>query len=238
MKKSLVLFMCTFVALSLSAQKVKYFTDSADGFSKKKTSYITLNDGTVLEGNIKKLKRKKMLFEEIHLEIDGKKKEIKAEEIKSMYLPQSGFDKFGKGYSNIWDSTTWSESSDLNQEYLKDGYAYFEATEVYYKKKKTKVLLLQLLNPSFTNNVKVFYDPLAAESGGMGIGGIKVTESVAKSYFIKVGDDVAFKLKKKSYKDEAENVYRKCPDFYKSIKKDLNWKDLGKVLSEYSQSCS
>lgn len=237
MKSALVWLLCIGMSLSLSAQKVKYFTDASDGFSKKKTSYITLNDGTELEGKIKKLKRAKMLFKEIHLELEnGKKKVMSAEDIKSMYLPQSGFDKLGKTMNSVYDVTEW-DSSDLNQEHLKEGYAYFEATEVYYKKKKTKVLLLQLLNPAFPGVVKVFHDPLAGESGGLGIGGLQVTESSDKSYFIKVGGDVAFKLKKKKYDDEAENVFRKCPDFYKSIKKSLKWKEFPEKLMEYSKEC-
>ena len=121
MKKTLVWILCIGLSLSLHAQKQKYFTDASDGFSKKKTSYITLNDGTQLEGKIKKLKRAKMLFKEIQLELaDGEKMKLSAEDIKSMYLPQSGFDKLGKSLNDAYDITEWEGSSDLNQEHLKD----------------------------------------------------------------------------------------------------------------------
>jgi len=238
MIRPLVFMLCLVFASSMTAQKTQYFTSAADGFSKKKTSYITLNDGTELEGKIKKLKRAKWLFEEVHLVLeDGTKKKIKADEIKSMYLPQSGFDKLGKFMEKTEDLTALEGSNDLNQDKLKDGYAYFESTDCFYKKKKNKVLLLQLLNPVFAGKVKVFHDPGASEGGGMKIGGFKVTEDFDKSYYIKVGDETAYKLKKKNYKDQAAEIFSGCADFYNSIKEDLNWKKIGETLYNYSQQC-
>jgi len=237
MLKPLVFALSIFFAMSLSGQN-QYLTTAIDGFSKKKTSYLTLNDGTEIEGTIKKIKRAKWLFEEIHLILeDGKKEKISADKIKSMYFPQSGMDKFGKFMDKGSDATAWSANNDLNQEKLKDGYAYFESTDCYYKKKKSKVLLLQLLNPSFAGKVKVFHDPGASEGGGMKIGGLKVTKDFDKSYYIKTGDDPAYKLKKKNYKDQAGEIFSGCSDFLNSIKDDLNWKKIGETLYNYSKEC-
>lgn len=226
-----------FISLSLMGQNNKFFVKAVDGFSKKKMSYLTLMDGTEVTGKIKKLKRKKWLFEKvIIIDENDKKREFEANEIKSMYLPQSGLDKLGKMSDMLTDATQW-EKTDLNQEYLEDGYAYFESTEVYYKKKKKKVLLLQLINPSFSGEVKVFYDPTAGESAGIGIGGMNIAGGGDKSFYIKIGDDTAFKLKKKEYKKQAEDIFSTCPDYLRKVKK-LNWEKFGETLLDYTKTCS
>ena len=43
----------------------------------------------------------------------------------------------------------------MNQEKLRDGYVYFELAEVQIKKKKTRMLQMQLLNPAFSKKFKI-----------------------------------------------------------------------------------
>lgn len=152
-----------------------------------------------------------------------------------MYLPQSGFDKLSSALEVGYDAAMW-EKSNMNEDLIKDGYAYFESTEVYYKKKKSKTLLIQMLNPAFSHKVKIFYDPLAGEQAGVGIGGVKLAGGGAKSYFIQINDAPAFKLKKKNYKETADMIYTECPDFKDKIEK-WKWNDFAEVLYEYTQYC-
>ncbi len=241
LKKTLINKLCLFVALlctlSLGAQKTQYLTSPKDGFSKKKISYITLMDGTEVQGNIKKLKRTKGIFDEVHLEIDGKKHKIKPNDIKYMYLPQSGLDKLNKALNVANDATLWESKTDANQDLIKDGYAYFETTEVYIKKKKKETLLLQLLNPAFGSKVKVFHDPKAKEKGGLlSVGGIGVTKTYENSYYIKIDNNAAYRLKKKDYRKQVSEIFGACPDFIKSMSN--HWDKLGETLYNYSQTCN
>ena len=82
--------------------------------------------------------------------IDHKKKKLKLkpEEIKHMYICPSGYDKMNAELSKIYDVPKWTSEATLNEGYIKEGYSYFESTEVMIKKKKM-TLLLQLLNPGF-----------------------------------------------------------------------------------------
>ena len=238
MKKQLLLlaFICTTVICQ--AQKENYFQDAIDLFSKKKTSYITLNDGTTIEGTIKKLNWKKGLFEEIKLETNGSKSKISAEEIKHMYLPQGNLDKIGNALVMTTDATKWNTKSEINMDHIKDGYAYFESAEVQIKKKKTQVLLLQLVNPAFAHKIKVYHDPYAKETAGLGIAGLKVTGGDDKSYWVKKGDDVAYKLQKKTYNDEKENLFGDCSDIMKKMEEEKAWKFFPKYVYEYSIGCN
>ena len=68
-----------------------------------------------ISGTIKKLDRKKGLFEEIVLNTDDGKKKIKADKIDHMYLPQNALDKIGNAYDVMekfdrWDGDNKNQS--------------------------------------------------------------------------------------------------------------------------------
>lgn len=235
MKKATLLLLFTFL-FSISYGQKSYFANPATGFSKKKTSYVTLQDGTELVGTLKKFDWKKGLFEGIVLVVDDKKKKISADEISHMYLMPSGLSKIGDFY-DLTDNEDKVVDHSMNHERFKEGYVYFEQTECYYKKNKSKKILLQLLNAGFCNKVRVYNDPMASESAGVGIGSFKVAGGDAKSYYIKKGDAPAFKMKKKEYKDKAEDLFGDCKDFYDSIMGKLNWSKLGMHILDYSTEC-
>ncbi|MFZ1704701.1 MAG: hypothetical protein WAT79_10170, partial [Saprospiraceae bacterium] len=200
------------------------FLTPADLFSKKKVSYITLQDGTELVGFIDDIDRKKGLIEEVTLEMDGvkKKRKLKPEEIKHMYLVPSGFDKFGDFMEKMEDATRWNEDKSAHAQHIKDGYVFFETTAVMVKKKKMN-LLLQLLNPGFAEKIKVYYDPYAAETMSFGVGGINVVGGDAKSYYFKKGNAVAYRMFKKNYDKEFANLYGDCASLKSTFKDDIRW---------------
>lgn len=221
------------MATTLSAQS---FLQPFEGVSRKKPSYVTLKDGTELEGTIKSLDRKKGLIEEIKIEMDGKKKKIAAEDIKHMYLPASNFAKLMNASEKVTDATKW-ESGDLDEEHLKNGYAYFEFAAVQIKKKK-RDLLLQLVNPNFANGIRVYHDPFARETAGIGVAGIQVAGGLEKSYYVKKGDDVAIRLKKKDYDEQFKPFFGDCASVVKIAGgDDPKWADFPKHTYEYNTNC-
>ncbi|MBP9196794.1 MAG: hypothetical protein KBF35_03925 [Saprospiraceae bacterium] len=230
----LFFFMLVILASSLTAQD---FLDGAFTFSSKKESYITLADGKELTGFIDDIDRKKGLIEEITIiDLNKKKIKLKPEEVKHMYIVPSGFDKLSSGMNNMYDATKWNEDKSAHAEHIKAGYVFFETTEVMVKKKKL-TLLLQLLNPGFANKIKVFFDPYAGETASFGFGGIKLAGGDAKSYYFKKGDNVAYKMEKKNYDDELENLYGDCPSFKKEFEKKMGWSMVEKHIFYYSGKC-
>ncbi len=225
-----VIFLTANVAM---AQK---FLQGAFTFSKKKTSYITLNNGETVEGVLWDLDRKKGNIEEVTIKKTGSKKKTTYEpkDIKHMYLPPSGWDKMGKALDFMNDPRQWGADNELDSEKIKDGYAYFEQAEVKIKK-KTMTLLMQLVNPSFEENLKVYFDPYAKETASLGVGGLKVAGGIAKSYFVQKGKSPAFKLEKKNYKDEASGLFGKC----KAVK-DLKskWSDFEEAVFKHAKECN
>jgi len=201
-------------------------------YSHKKTSYFTLTSGKEVKGNVAKIKRKKGLIKFIKIvDGNGTKQKYVPGDIKHMYLMPSGLDKMTKALAFLNDATKWNDEK-MDQDLLNQGYVYFENTRVKIKKKEM-TLMMQLLNPTFSKTVKVYHDPYAKETMSAGVGGVKVAGGIAKSYFVKVGNDAAYKLKKKDYKKEFKPLWNSCDNVTTKFT-DVKWKDLTKHIVEYT----
>jgi len=231
MKKKLVFWAILFsLGFSLTAFS-QGFLPGADTFSSSKTTYITLNDGTEIEGTIDNIKRKKGLIESIKIKgADKKTKVYLAEEIQKMYAAPSGFDKLSKIDSYLSDATKW-KNDNYKQGLFEDGYVYFEQAPVIIKKTET-TMLMQLLNPSFSGKIKVYMDPWAGETMSASVGGIKVAGGHEASYYIRKGDGEAFKLAKNDYKKEFTNLFGDCEKLV-AEKKNPKWSEFDKTLVEH-----
>jgi hypothetical protein len=229
LKFTLPFLLVLFVSSTTFAQKL---IPAMHAFSHKKTSYVTLEDGTELEGELKDLDRKKGLIEEVTLkDADGKKHKIKPEDIKHMYLPPSGLSKLAAAYEFLYDATQWDDN-DLEKDIIGKGYAYFEKSDVQIKN-KTKVLLLQLLNPSFSSKIRVYSDPFAGETASVGIGNVKLAGGDEKSYYVKKGDKAAYKLKKKDYRTDYDMLFKDCSDLKKI--KQVKWSEFAEHVFKYNK---
>jgi hypothetical protein len=233
--KSLLTFLLICILSSpVFSQK---FLNPSFTFSHKHESYITLKNGEKLTGTLDKLRRKKGLLESVvFVDTENKTHKLSASDIAHMYLMPSGFDKFSAGMEFLSDATMW-EDNDLEKDVIGKGYVYFEQSEVLVGKKK-QVLLLQLLNPSYSNKIKVYHDPYAQETASAGVGGITMVGGDAKSYYVSKGGKTAIRLKKKNYRDLIPEFYGDCPDFVEKLGKTPRWSEFEKQVYDYSTSCS
>ena len=235
------LFLSLLVSLSfsflLTAQQ--YISTPINIFSYKKTAYVTLNSGEEVVGQLKGVKQKKGLFLSVTIKKeDGAKVKIPASDIKFMYLPQNDLDKISTGLEKAMDIKSYDEEYiDVNMEKLKEGYGYFESSVTEIRKNKESVALLQLLNPATSQKIKIYFDPFANESTSISVGGMKMAGGIAKSYFVKIGDAKAIRLKKKDYEDMFETLYGDCPSFIKSIE-NIKWSEFGEHVANYTKDCN
>ncbi len=231
MKKQ-ALFLVAMFLFSVGMQAQELLSPSFS-FSHKKNSYVTLIDGTEINGTIKDLDREKGLIEFVKIKDGaGKKHKLDADEIKFMYLPPSGFDKFSKATSFLKDAQKWNDDK-LDQDFLNQGYVYFELADVKVKKKNKK-LLMQLLNPNFSKVVKVYHDPYAKETMSAGVGGVKLAGGDAKSYYISKEGAPGFRLKKKDYKEQFVPLWNSCKKIISDYT-DMKWGDLVQHVITYSE---
>ncbi|MCF8246528.1 MAG: hypothetical protein K9J37_15355 [Saprospiraceae bacterium] len=231
-KISLFMALLVLATASLHAQQ---FLAPSFTYSGKKIAYLTMMDGTEKQVYVKSIDRKKGLIEEIKIEDEaGKKSKLKPEQIKHMYLPQSGWDKMSKGLDKAFDVQKWEDES-LDPNKFAEGYVYFEQAEVQVKKQKM-TMLMQLLNPAFCNKIKVYHDPYASESASVGIGGMTLAGGDDKSYYVSVRNKTAFKLMKKNYDEEYSKVFGLCTPMKNKFEK-VKWSDFNEHVYEHGLSC-
>ncbi len=237
MKK--ILLIAFFVAIHFTVFS-QAFLDGNFDFSTSKESYITLKDSSEVVGFIDKIERKKGLIKQITLkDAKGVKTSYSPDQIDHMYIAPSKWDKFSNGNSKMNDFSKWDKDMKLNKAHIKAGYALFESSEVIINDEKL-VLLMQLLNPAYASKIRVYFDPRASESPSFGMGGLSMTGGDAKSYYVKKGDAVAFKLAKKNYKDELKNLYGDCSGYETILTEDdkLHWSDLSIHIFNYTNKCN
>ena len=235
MKK--ILFAATFMAFSLTAT-AQSFAVPLDGFSKKKTSYLHMEDGSVSEGLLGGFKRAKGQIETVKMQSEqGKKIKIDPVKIKFMYIPPSNLAKLGAAVDRVYDVNKWDAPSNMDSTLMGEGYVYFEKMTTQIKKKKTEDLMLQMLNASFSSKIKVFYDPFAKESMGLSVGGVTVAGGLDKSYYVfKEGtDEVAYRLYKKDYKEQFSTLFGDNDEFMAKYGDNIKWSDLEMHIYEYTQ---
>ncbi|MFN8431370.1 MAG: hypothetical protein U0V04_15440 [Spirosomataceae bacterium] len=235
----LFLFM-VLASITMAQKKEKYpaFIPSFNSFSHKKISYVTLKDGTKIEGEIDDLDRKKGLIEEIEIKPTGAKKKMTIDpvQLQDAYLTPSALSKMATINSELGRIQKISKY-DVNKDLVEKGYVYFESSLTQIKKKEDYVIL-QLLNPTFTGRIRVFDDPMAQESASVGFGGLTLAGGDSKSYYIKKDDQKAYRLKRADFKEDFPKLFGDCPAVLKAIEGEAKWLDLNKYVYIYNDSCS
>ncbi len=234
MKQLFIITMMAMVSSTLFAQAG--FMTPFDGFSKKKTVYITLENGKEITGQIRDLDRKKGLIEGIKIkDSKGKKRDLDLKEIKFAYLPQRAWDQYAKAVDKLTDSQQWDETP-YDSQRLKDGYAYFEKGQAIVNKKE-RTLLLQLLNPGICENVKVYHDPFSKETMSLGVKGVTLVGGLDKSYYVSKKGKAAFRMMKKKYDEQFNETFGDCDNVLKEFGEEKKWNKLADVMKMYNEEC-
>ncbi|MCB0479197.1 MAG: hypothetical protein KDC84_13600 [Crocinitomicaceae bacterium] len=201
--------------------------------SKKKPAYITYVNGEEIQAFIKSYKVKKGLFKSIKIEkADGTVANVPATEIKSMYAAPTGFEKLMNKVDFLSDIEKWG-NEEIKGDYLNQGYGFYEQSKVKVKKKE-QVLLLQLLNPSFCKSVKVYNDPFAKKTAGVGVAGVGVGYQDKSYYMKKANEEVAYLIEKKDYKGDFETIWKNCAGVKAKYEK-IKWNEFVQHLISYTE---
>ncbi|WP_259014031.1 hypothetical protein [Emticicia fluvialis] len=225
--------------LSCTTAFGQLFTPAYEQFSTQETAYIYLADGNTLEGTVSSVNQKNGLIQSLVLKPSGesKKTKVKAESITAMYLPISQFNKINNAINLTFDPRKW-RGKGVNNEVIQQGYAYFEKTSVA-NHAKTDQLLLQLVNPTFSEKIKVFHNPLGVSTRTMEFkNGFAIEDEVNKSYYVKIGDAAAVKLRKKDYEEAYAVLYKDCPQLVDKLKGNHSWIKFDEHLHAYTKGCN
>lgn len=228
MKKHIVLL--SFILVTFVASYAQSFLPPLEGFSTKKESYLIKNDGSRVDFVLSNLSKKKGLIVKVEGKSkDGQKFKLQAADIKELAIAPSDFAKFAS-FSNSTQSvlkTSKTKVEDFDRSLV---YFYQE-----YLEDRKITALMQRLNPDFDTKIRVYHDPFAAETMGVGIGGVQITGGIDKSYYLKV-DGKTKRYFKKDYNDDFKTLFGKCPELLAKYK-DFNWRDLPDHIFFFDQEC-
>jgi len=212
-----------FFSMSASAQ---YFIQPIENFSKSKTAYLTLLDGQSMEGKIKKIKSENGFISKVSLQVDGHIMNYSSNEIAFMILPQKNSrNSFGSNNTDVIPAD-WSFNG-YNKLMIENGYGYFELATITDKDKKVSTLL-QLINPSFCNEIKVYHDPkVFVTNTHMMIG--YAAHGQVTSFYTKVGDESVFKLWRSDYEKQFDTFFND-PVVTEIEGEEKEWENFQEVL--------
>jgi len=180
--------------------------------------------GTLLNGYLSKISIKLG---------NGEKAKFNPEEVVSLKIKASKLAKL----SMMTQSSSIKELTETHFDEIVDReYIVFETALK--ASKKDKARLMQLLNPGFDNRIKVYADPEANETMGVGFGGIQLTGGTDKSYlFVKDGEK-AVKVKKKSYRKNFDELYSDCGQMVNAFGGGkIKWDDVAGHVFAFNQIC-
>ncbi len=211
------------------------FAEKNMTFSYKKPVYVYLESGDSVVGVLSKVGYKKGLVDEIKVKKDGEKKaeEIDINTIKKVYFPLANLAIASSRMGVAVNATKWDKTG-VNEQLIKDGYVLYEKTPTMVKKNE-EVLLMQLVNPAFSDKIRVYADPYAAESNKYGVGGITLAGGDDLSYYVKKGNQTAIKLQRKDFDENIDMLFSDCPALAAKLKEKADWKKLAEYIYEHSE---
>jgi len=224
-----------FILANLSVDAQDFFLKEFKSHSKKKITYISMDNGDKFEVNLMKFKFTKGQIDELKFKaIDAKKKvKVKVDDIKSLYVPASALEKIGNALAITGDATRWS-NKEISTDLISKDYYYFEKSPTRVKKKSFDTVN-QVLNPYTSKYIKIFPDYRAKKTASFGIAGVKVAGGIEKSYYIRFGDKVAYRIKKGDYKEQFPLIFSDCPELLEKYSSGANWSDLATHIREYTE---
>ena len=221
----LSLFILMFFGLANFGNAQNLFQGSND-FTTKKVVYMTLQDGTQLQSFASQIEKKDGIIKSITIKDNkGADKIYRPHEILNVYLPVN------TPLSNKMDGT-W-DSKNFFKHLFTEGYVYFELSEVDMRG-KTRPMLLQLLNPSFSSKIKIYLNPWLSDES-VSNGNMNNKEAVARtSFYVKHGSFPAFKLDASAYSDNFIALCGACERMIPK-KQIAQWSNFSQDVFEYNR---
>lgn len=193
---------------------------------------MTLEDGRELKGYIKLVNFQNGLMRSLRFELaDGTKEKLMAADVVRMRAAASDLGKLGAIAESAGSAKRWGNTS--TKDILKRDFVYYERAKL--PVKKEKYVLLQLVNPGFDSAIKVYDDPDAQESAGIGMGGVKMTGGILKSYYT-IRNGVALLVKKGKYKELFAEIYGDCPELVQEYP-EMRFQDFAEQVYAHEHLC-
>jgi|WetSurMetagenome_2_1015567.scaffolds.fasta_scaffold00065_39 hypothetical protein len=167
----------------------------------------------------------------------GEKKKIKTTQLASLLVKSSGFTDMATVHSGTITRNNMSLSS--TGDAADAEYIVFEPVSA---GKFSGELLLQLLNPDFSNKIKVYaYETDSGSSVSITDdkkGTTSYTGRAAITYlFVKAGEKPV-KVQKSNFKSRLKEIFSDCPNVLSRLNDEkIRWNDLAEYVFDYDKEC-
>lgn len=111
---------------------------------------------------------------------------------------------------------------------------YITFNLVPYPEKKDKLLLLELLNPDFSNKIQVYEHRVGGKSS-TSILGINTESNESRSYIVVINGEASFVEKKKYKTDYFDKIFASCPELMAMSEKEVSFSDFAKHVSIFEK---
>ncbi len=217
--------------LSFTTACAQEFLPPIERFSGSKPGYLILKTGERIEFRLDDLDRKKGLIYRVEGKtIDGKKFKYEAEQIQELGLNPSDAAKL-MSFSESTRSVSKMQRNKVNESTRNLVLFYNEQLD-----DPKREVLLQLVNPGFESLIRVYDDPFAQETAGVGFAGVQMTGGMDKSFYVRANGKV-FRLKKKNYDDKFLDLFGSCKGLMTKYGKDFAWRDFCRHVFMFDQEC-
>lgn len=223
---------CCLLSLSLlTTSSAQRFLPPIERFSGSKPGYLILKTGERVAFTLNDLNRKKGLIYRVEGKtIDGKNFTYEADQIQELGLNPSDVAKL-VSVSESTRSITKMQRNKVNESARNLVLFYNEQLD-----DPKREVLVQLVNPGFESRIRVYDDPFATETAGVGFAGVQVTGGMDKSFYVRANGKV-FRLKKKNYDDKFSELFGSCPAMMTKYGKNFAWRDFCSHVFMFDQEC-
>jgi len=209
--KNVIVLTVVFCLFSLATQ-AQYFLAPVNNIPYGKECKVVTKAGEKMEGKITGVLYIKNMLRSFTIKDEaGEKHKFKADQVNTVEM------KIGKLAKIDAVMSSGNTASDAKQaafgELMNRDWMTLE--QALLPKKKNKYRLLQLLNPGFDSQIKVYQDPNAKKTMGVGVGGVNLIGGEAKSYLIVKNGEKAILVKKKKYKKQFAQLFGDSPEVMK-----------------------
>jgi hypothetical protein len=217
--------------ITVQQSNAQTFLPAIERFSGKKEGFLVTTKGDTTKFLLDDLDRKKGLIVNVAgNDVHGKKFEYKADQIRFLALAPADYAKFA-AFSEGTGSVLRASKTDFKQ-INRDLIFFYQE----YLEDKKRTVLVQLVNPGFDNNIRVYSDPFAKQTSGVTVGGVQMTGGMDKSYYVNYNGKT-YRLYKKDYDKKFKEFFGNCPEM-KAKYKNGAWRDFAEHLFLFDQSCN
>lgn len=223
----ILLFAFLLAGLNVVGNAQKLMPGAFD-FTQGETVYITLTDGSEVEGMLSNVDQGKGLIKKVILrDNSGKDVQYMADQIERMYIVAGEWNPAAKRYAFIGEASRW-DNQNYKQNLISKGYVVFEQAVVEMGN-KNRSILMQVLNPSFSSQIKVYKNPFLTETTV----DQKQREGELTSYYVKDGGRPAFLLSKGNLKNNFIALFGECQSMV-PLKKNATWDQFEQYIYNYT----